>query len=99
MYPLPYPALINDLATNHRNGLSSFNASDLQKRGTLYGENHEPQGESLLKKSISEERDFMVNLLFYILTLRVCLQLLLYRDIIRGLDPLRGAPFTLSIED
>ena len=41
----------------------------------------------------------MVNLLFYILTLRVCLQLLLYRDILRGFDPLRGTPFTLSIED
>ncbi len=39
----------------------------------------------------------MVNLLFYILTLRVCVQLLLLRDIIRGLDPLNGEDFKLQI--
>lgn len=39
----------------------------------------------------------MVNLLFYILTLRVCVQLLLLRDIKRGLDPLNGEEYTLRI--
>ena len=32
-------ALINDLRTDHRTGLSSFNAIDLERRGDLYGKN------------------------------------------------------------
>jgi histone deacetylase complex regulatory component SIN3 len=81
---------MNDLGTSHRNGLSTYKEEELKERANVYGRNEQPLGQSLLKKSILNERDFMMNLLFYLLTLRVCIKLLLLRDIAMGLDPLHG---------
>lgn len=90
---------MNDLGTSHRNGLSTYKEEELKERANVYGRNEQLPGQSLLKKSILNERDFMMNLLFYLLTLRVCIKLLLLRDIAMGLDPLHGQPFHLDLQD
>lgn len=66
------------LQTSHREGLSSY--SDNTQRKRVFGENVPPKGENIIRKAISNERDFTINLLLYIITLRFFIKLLFIRD-------------------
>lgn len=66
------------LQMSHREGLSSF--ADNRKRIQVFGENVSPKGENILRKAIATERDFTINLLLYIITLRFFIKLLFIRD-------------------
>lgn len=93
MYKGNHLGLMNYLKAHHRQGLSTCNDLDHKSRIQQHGSNRPPSNESIFKKSVLEERDFMINFLFYLLTLRICVQMLLLRDQFRGVNPL--GPYTV----
>jgi hypothetical protein len=46
----------------------------------VFGKNVSPKGENIIRKAISNERDFTINLLLYIITLRFFIKVLFIRD-------------------